>query len=482
MFNPFKKSRGARRQNALEKILQTFQEMGPNSVNCSLLKTSDGEEADEDLDRAFVFKHGDDLLVQKKAFYITTPDGLKAEDESKFTGKGEILHLWFLHQRVPHTVDCKVMGRIRFPENLLDDLAPRVPIAYMLRPVGNIRKQEKRQFLRYAHKAGAGARRVYSQIMFDLYITKTDTTYPDTGSLPPKLADLHTIAHDDEVDLDDPNAENIVKFMKNAIRLNPRESRVCGVGKPHIDERTNKVGLLEMGNSDVLGLETSKEESRQFYIRKPPKMSTDRKEPNSLTDGDSIVLSFHTRVGPDAPTDYFDMVAEVARVGTESMTVRASEFIRKEGGIYADLVDFSIGGIKIESSREFLEYVLGEDYALMDFEEQLQILENTCFQLNFYPKLRFNRETEIYIPEVPMKIQILGKILRVELGAATQEEESVQISSFGLKFYYDPAEYSRDDYEYDRWELIRDFKENKHFREIHNSFNGLITFLESQSR
>ena len=100
MFNPFKKAGGARRQNELEKILHTLQEMGPSSVNCSLLKTSDGEDIDENLDRAFVFKHGEDLLIQNKAFYITTPDGLKAEDESKFTGKGEILHLWFLHQRV----------------------------------------------------------------------------------------------------------------------------------------------------------------------------------------------------------------------------------------------------------------------------------------------------------------------------------------------------------------------------------------------
>ncbi len=163
------------------------------------------------------------------------------------------------------------------------------------------------------------------------------------------------------------------------------------------------------------------------------------------------------------------------------MTVRASDFIRKEGGIHADLVDFSIGGIKIESSKTFLEYVLGEDYGLMDFEEQMQVLENTCYLLNFYPKLRFNRETEIYIPAVPMKIQILGKIVRVELGK-TQVDGQPQVSSLGLKFYYDPAEYSRDSYEYDRWELIRDFKENQHFREIHNSLNGLIAFLESQSR
>jgi hypothetical protein len=73
MFNPFKKGGGNRQQNALEKILSDFTQMGSNSVNCSLLKLANGEEADEDLDRAFVFKYNDDVLIQNKAFYISTP-------------------------------------------------------------------------------------------------------------------------------------------------------------------------------------------------------------------------------------------------------------------------------------------------------------------------------------------------------------------------------------------------------------------------
>jgi len=480
MFNPFKKGGGNRSQNALEKILADFSQMGPNSVNCSLLKLASGEEADENLDRAFVFKHSEEVLIQNKAFYISTPDGLKAEDESKFTGKGEIVHLWFLQKGIPHTVDCKVMGRVRFPDNLLDDLAPRIPSAPMLRPVGNIRKQEKRQFLRYSHKAG-GAKRVYSQIMFDLYVTKTDITFPDTGALPPKLADLNTMPYSAEIELDDPSPEDVVKFMKNAIRLNPRDSRVVFVGKPFMEERTFKVGLLDLGSSDVLGLETSKEESRQFYIRKPPAFSTDKKDPGNLGNADTIVLSFHTRVSNESATEYYDLISEVTRIGTENITVRTNGEIKKEAGFATDLVDFSIGGIKMESSKGFLEYVLGEDYGMMDLEEQIQVLENTCYMLNFYAKLRFNRETEIYQPDVPVRIQILGKIVRVEV-SAPKEDEPAEIIGFGVKFYYDPAEYSRDAYEYDRWELIRDFKENKHFREIHNSLNGLIAYLESQTR
>ncbi|MDP6776739.1 MAG: hypothetical protein QGI83_08240 [Candidatus Latescibacteria bacterium] len=147
-----------------------------------------------------------------------------------------------------------------------------------------------------------------------------------------------------------------------------------------------------------------------------------------------------------------------------------------------ELLDFSVGGIKASSSTAFLSYVLGEDYKSMPMEEQIEALENLCFLLNFYPKLRFNRETEFCQPELPMRIQILAKVVRTELSKPKSEEERPDITGFGMKFYYDPSEYSRDSFSYDRWDLIRDFKENKHFRVVHNSLNQLIGFLESQHR
>ena len=95
-----------------------------------------------------------------------------------------------------------------------------------------------------------------------------------------------------------------------------------------------------------------------------------------------------------------------------------------------------------------------------------------------------------------MKIQILSKIVRIDSNQGSlfengeikrdklqpEEGEFPQITNFGLKYYYDPAEYSRDTYSYDRWELIRDFKENKHFQEVHKTLNGLIAHLESLTR
>jgi hypothetical protein len=47
---------------------------------------------------------------------------------------------------------------------------------------------------------------------------------------------------------------------------------------------------------------------------------------------------------------------------------------------------------------------------------------------------------------------------------------------------YDPAEYSIEDFDHDRWEIIRPFKENRYFKDVHKSLNGLIACLEAQAK
>ena len=291
------------------------------------------------------------------------------------------------------------------------------------------------------------------------------------------------VAEEDEEP--DRGPEEIISFMKDSLRSNPRESRVVHVSKPHMDEKTNKVSLLEMKKSDVLGLETSKEDDSKatsFYIRKPPKMTLDRSDPFGLKEGDQMVLGFSTQVSSDLPTEYYDMLSEVTRIGTENMTVQSAGHLRREAGMPVEMDNFGVGGVKTESSDELLTYLIGEDHLNMTVEEKVEELETQCYLLNFYTKLRFNRETSIYEPEIPMRIQILSKIVRAELSRPKEEGEQPEIAGLGMKFYYDPQEYSRDSFSYDKWELIRDFKENAHFREIHKSLNGLIGFLENQSR
>ena len=416
-LNLFKKGGGGGNRLTVDTILNRFAEMAPNSVNCSLVKSEDNH---EDLEQAFIFKYEGNVLTQSKAIYITTPDGMRAEENH--LEKGDVIQLWFLYNRVPWTLNCRLMGRIRFPEHLLEELAPRIPIAYQLKPISAIRNIDKRQYLRYAHKV-TGERRVYTQLLFDMFIAKTDVVFPDTGSLPPKIEEINTIPHETNVDIIGQSPEDIVKFMKNAIRLNSRENRVVYVSKPFMDERSNKVSLLEMGKSDMLGLEnlsSSRQQNqkpvdtRNFYIRKPPRLESDPKSPMGLKESTIVVLNFNSSVSNDSTTEYYDLISELTRVGTETLTVRTNGDIRKETSLSMQMVDFSIGGIKMENSNTFMQYILGKEHQTMSLEEKVKTLESICYMITFYPKLRFNRETEIYEPDIPMKIQILSKIVRVD--------------------------------------------------------------------
>ena len=145
-----------------------------------------------------------------------------------------------------------------------------------------------------------------------------------------------------------------------------------------------------------------------------------------------------------------------------------------------ELLDFSVNGLRFENSREFGRYGFEGDEAPPTLEEQKELLENTGFVFTFYPKLRFTRDTNDYKPELPLRFSILGKIVRCE--AEKGEDAGDRLKAFGVRFMYDPAEYSVDDFRWDRWAMIRPFKENPYFKEVHKSLNGLIAHLESQSR
>ena len=477
MFNIFGKGKTDKKV-PVEKVLDTLSEYNPRTTNCSLVKTAQGMDVNESFGRAFLFKFGEDLYKDDQSIYITTPDDIKAESGYQID-RGHILNLWFLHNRVPHTLNCQVLGRIRFPKEVQLNLDPRLPAAFKLRPVGLVQKSDKRSHLRFSHKVGLGAMKVYSQILFDLYLTKTNIKYPSHGALPPKISDLKVTPFATEDGLPtDPT--DVVKFTKNSLRGNPREDRVVYVNKPHMEERTNKVSLVPLGSSSVLGLDAVREGERTLFIKKPMKMSADKKSPNNIGDGDQIILGYHAKSLTDGQMEYFDLVSEVARLGTENMTVRPLETFRQESGLPVELVDFSVSGIKIECSKRLLRYLLGE-YLELPFEDRMAILQDNAILLNFYTKLRFNRETEIYRPDIGMKIPIVSKIVRTE-EKPSEEGGDPEIKTIGIKFIYDPSEYSRDAFDFDRWELIRDFKENKDFREVHNSLNGLIAYMEAQSR
>ncbi len=481
----FIKKGGKMRLSPQARALLKMAEFDVGSANCTLIQTADGAEQTEDLGGAAFFKENGRLMIKDRALFITTPDGIKAENRDQFQGRGEVLSLWFLYERVPRAIECRVEERIRFSPDTMGDIDPKVGIGYKLIPLSDVVKQDKRSSLRFSHQPGQGSLPVYPQVLFDAYVWRTDLTYPTEGAIPPRIEDLQLILPEDSKDRHaepDLNLESLVYTFKNAMRGNPTEERTVHISKPYLDEKLNRSTLLELGFSDVLGL-GSEDVGRNLHIKKPiSSRIKDRRDPHYLPVGTTLVLHYGVRASLDGHYNYYELVTEISKGGLENITIRPQREVREEQGLKIFLADFSVNGVRFVNSPQFMDYALGKDYERLSVEEQLDILENLVLQFNFYPRLRFNRDIDPYRPDLPKRVSILGRIVRGEVEWEEEEEEKKngRLKSFGIKFMYDPVEYSTERFLFDRWEMIRPFKENRYFKEVHKSLNGLIAYLESQ--
>lgn len=466
-----------------EMALSRLVEFDPPSVNCTILRTGDGREVNEDAGRSALFHLDEEMFIQGRSFFITTPDGIKAEDRALFTGEGEVINLWFLHERLPYTVNCEVAERVRFPVEMVQNMNPRVGVGFRLIPLTNVSKKDNRQAIRFSHKVGRGALRVYPQILFDVTIQKTDFRFPARGSIPPRINALKGLPCSESREAEEADfcAERAVNDFKGAIRTHHAEDRRVYVSKPHMDERTNRRTLIEIGYTEVLGL-SAQEASRTIHLKQPVKsmmVRRNRKDPHHLNEGDLIVLDYASRSLLDGQNEYHELVCQVIKSGVENITIRPQRPPRQETRLFVETLDFSVNGFRFENSQAFMRYVLGEVELPEAVDQQQELLEGLGFIFTFYPRLRFTKDTEGYRPDLPLKFTVLGKIVRSEVD---KEGGIGRLKAFGVRFMYNPSEYSIDDFCWDRWVMIRPFKEDPYFKEIHKSLNGLIAHLESQSR
>ena len=461
-------------------------EFGVSTASCALVRTADGVEAAEDLGQVHFFKEDGRLMIKDRAIYVTTPDGIKAENRDRFRGGGEAVTLWFLHDHVPRVVDCLVEERVRFSTESLSRIDPKVGTGFRLTPLSDVVKQDKRNAIRFSHLPGRAHLPVYPQVLFDVHVWKTRLELPAEGALPLRLEDLQLVppdGSDDEVLEEDRTLEGLVQRFKEAMLGNPSEDRTVHVSKPVLEERHNKSVLLELGFCDVLGL-GSEEIGRNLHIKKPMiSRIKDRRDSYYLSVGDTLVLHYGARSSLDGQYTYHEIVTEVAKGGLENIVIRPQMAIQGEQGVRVPLVDFSVNGVRIDATEGLVRYLLGEGYAHLTLEGKLEALKSTVLLFHFYPRLRFTRETEPYRPELPKRIPVLGKIVRGDMAWDDERErKGGRLKSFGVKFMYDPVEYSRDRHLFDRWEMIRPFKENRYFKTVHKSLNGLIAYLESQTK
>lgn len=481
----FTKKAGRRRESPERRALEQLRDFNVSSANATLIEDHTGAPVDVDVGRLLFYKANDRTIIEDRAFYVSTPDGIKAEDKDLFRGQGETLRLWFLYDRIPRIVDCEILRRIHLRPADYPDLSPPAGTGYQLRPVTEVTKQDKRNSLRFSHRPGGGALPVYSQILFDCFVTLTNLEFPTEGALSPRIEDVKIKPYRtrDDASSDLFSGEAMVGRFKTAMKDNLPDDRTVHVSKPYFEERHNRWILLELGYSDVLGL-GSKEIGRTLHIKKPiPSRTKDRRDPNHLTVGDTLILHYGARSTFTGDSDYYQVITEVAKDGLENITIRPEMDETEESGLRLSLIDFSVNGFRFAFSKEFLDYALDEGHWRLGLEQQSEMLKERVFRFNFYPKLRFGRELDGYRPELPKKISVLGRIVRSEIEWEDEEEkEDGQFRNFGVQLMYDPAEYSVEKYDHDRWEIIRPFKENRYFKDVHKSLNGLIAYLEAQAK
>lgn len=485
LTNLFRKKGAGKRWSPERGALDRLLEFNVSSANATLIADQTGTPVDVDLGRVLFYKAAGEFLIEDRSFYVSTPDGIHAEDKTLFSGNGETIRLWFLFERIPRVIDCEIIERIHLKARDYTNLSPSAGTGFRLRPLAEVTKQDKRTSLRFSHKPGGGSLPVYPQILFDVFVTLTNLEFPSEGALSPRIEELKIKPY-----LQQPgpvsdiiSSEALVGRFRDAMKGNFPEDRTVHVSKPFFEEKLNKSVLLELGYSDVLGL-GSREIGRTLHIKKPMLSRTkDRRDPNHLVVGDTLVLHYGSRSGFSGENDYFQVVTEVAKDGLENITIRPVADETEESGFRLGLVDFSVNGFRFAHDDAFINYALPDNQWRIPLEEQAELLTERALLFNFYPRLRFPREIDGHRPVLPKKVSVLGRIVRSEIVWEDEEEkQDGKFRTFGVQLMYDPAEYSPEKFEHDRWEIIRPFKENRYFKDVHKSLNGLIAYLEAQAK
>ena len=117
------------------------------------------------------------------------------------------------------------------PEELKGRLDPGTPIAYKLVPLSDVVKQDKRSSMRFSHQPGAGVMPVYPQVLFDLFVCKTDQQIETEGQTPPWIEDPKLIPpplEEEEPELEhDSSTNQLIRWFRShaAPPLKPQYER-----------------------------------------------------------------------------------------------------------------------------------------------------------------------------------------------------------------------------------------------------------------
>lgn len=446
------------------------------------LKPETGATAAAKLGKSFFLKRAKQLHREGAGFYLTTPDGLKPEQQALLTsGKATVL-LQFMHRQAPVKVECRVLGHFRLLPELIETLDFKVKGAFKLQPLGPLNKEERRRHLRHVVKNYGDTRvPLTAYVQFDVFIKATQSQFPKAGALPAELSDLRPLPLG-------PGAGKLaevrppIEVFRGLMQEKAPPDRLVWVAKiARKDLRQLNTGaeeMLQLGPSNVLGLERDLQRNI-LYLKKSARADLANKDnPYNLHPGERVVLFFPARGG------YWQVRCEVVETQIQNDVLRPLGPLMGEEGLKVELVDYNEGGLRIEGQAQLLKGLLGP--ALPDegatyegprWERAFAALSRPMLHLNLYPRLRFPDELKQFQPELPFKIPFVAQMVQTHV----RERAGKHLLQHGLKLVYELQAAALEPGELERWKLIRTARDNASFVQISAKLNQLRAHLEYQA-
>jgi len=466
--------------------IEQLGQMSPPSTLVYMPTPGEDEEM-EDLGKSFFLRRNKKIYAEGVNIYITSPDNLKSTNTNN-SMSSKVIRLQFFSRRVPHTLDCRIIGRFRLLPEVVESLDFNAKSAYKLLPVGKISKKEKRGYYRYTSQNYGDSRiPVTTHITFDTYLKSTNHKFNSEGAPPVLISDLQAAPyHDPPPHRAFTTRDSINEFRDQMLTKEPNDRRV-NVTKVIRDASSSMVKKTDeellLGDINILGLDM--ESLRDvLYLKKSQKAGIKKGQDNpyNLHEGERII----TRFSHD--DKQYEMLFEVLEPRTQNEVVRPLEFARKENGLSISLIDYSIGGVLIESSSSFLKLVLGdkcppnvEDEANFDgdcWQKAFEELKVPMLHLTLYPQMEFPETVKKFEPELPSKFSIVGQVVRTHMA----HHDERRVLQHGIQFAYDAQGVPMEEDEIINWRYTRAMKDNIHLRECHMHLSQLIGYLENRAK
>lgn len=461
--------------------------LNPPSTLVYLPKPGLPDDDPEELGKAFFLRRDKKLYTEGTNLYITSPSNLKGGNTDKSLNNRTVT-LQFFSRRVPHRMEVRVLGRFRLLPEIVETLDFSANSAYKIQPTGKIFKQEKRQYFRYTVQ-NYGETRVplTTHITFDLYVKITNHQFAKEGAPTLLLSDLSPSPYRETTGQRPfTTRDGINEFRDFMLRKQPHE-RIIQLTKVVKDQTSGMVKRpddeLLLGDINILGLEM--ESLRDvLYLKKSQKAELKKGQlnPYNLKPGERVLARF------SHDNTHYEMLCEVMEARTQNEVVRPLEYMREEDGLQIGLVDYSPGGILIESSPEFLKLLLGdkcpsnvEEEAEFEgdyWQKAFEALTEPMIHLTFYPHLHFPDAVKQFKPELPSKFSIVAQVARTHVARVGER----RILQHGLQFAYDPQGVPMEKDELVDWRYTRYVKDNVHLRLTHAKLSQLIGHLETRAR